>query len=145
MKSASTALASQLSGTAVRLPAELRRDVTYALRRLVKAPGFAVVGVVSLAIGIGLCSLFFAQVNAIMLRPLPGARDPDALVSLQRPVPYPYRYRSAWRREARTARPRVCSVISSRRSTSRPWACYPAPDGSSRRTPKDPARNPLSW
>ena len=68
-----------------RLAADLRRDVVYGLRRIVKAPGFAAVGIISLAIGIGLCSLSFATVSAAMLRPLPGAADPAGLVSLLRP------------------------------------------------------------
>jgi ABC-type antimicrobial peptide transport system permease subunit len=73
-----------------RVPADVGRDVRYALRRLIKSPGFAAVGIISLALGIGLCSLVFAQVNGLILRPLPGAADPDALVGLQTPVSYPY-------------------------------------------------------
>ena len=55
-----------------------------------KRAGFTAVAVLSLAIGIGLCSANFATLNAGMLRPLPGVADPTGLVSLQRPVPYPF-------------------------------------------------------
>ena len=69
---------------------DLRQDVVYGLRRIVKAPGFATVGIISLAIGIGLCSVSFAALSAQLVRPLPGAADPTGLVSLQQPVPYPF-------------------------------------------------------
>ena len=82
-----------LADIAVRLPAEylgeIRQDAVYALRVLARSPGFAAVGVLSLAIGIGMCSVILSGSNA-MLGPLPGARDPAALVTPRRPISYPY-------------------------------------------------------
>ena len=67
----------------------------YALRMLAKSPGFAAVGIVSLAIGIGVCGYFFSTSSAFMFHPLAGARDRATLAGLDTPVPYTYfeRYR----------------------------------------------------
>ncbi len=54
-------------------------DVRYALRRLVKAPAFAVSVIAILAVGIGANTAIFSVVNAVVLRPLPFA-DAERLV-----------------------------------------------------------------
>jgi putative ABC transport system permease protein len=48
----------------------LVRDLGYSVRQLWKAPGFATVSVLSIAIGIGACTALFSIVNGVMLRPL---------------------------------------------------------------------------
>jgi putative ABC transport system permease protein len=57
------------------------KDVRHAFRRMVKAPGFTLVAVVTLALGIGGTSAIFTVVKAVLLDP-PPYRDSDRLVLL---------------------------------------------------------------
>jgi predicted permease len=60
----------------------LRRDLHFALRGLMRSPGFTVVAVLTLGIGIGAVTAIFSVVNASLLRALPF-EDGDELVFLQ--------------------------------------------------------------
>jgi putative ABC transport system permease protein len=61
--------------------ADLLRDFRYAGRSLLRTPGFTVVAVAVLALGIGATSAIFSLVSAVWLKPLPFA-DEERLVSL---------------------------------------------------------------
>lgn len=69
----------------LRLVDQLRADLRDAFRTFRRSPGFTLVAVVTLALGIGPNSAIFAAVDAVVFRPLPY-REPDRLMSLWTPV-----------------------------------------------------------
>lgn len=62
--------------------ADLGQDVRYGARRLLRSPGFSLVAVLTLSLGIGAATALFSAADQLLLRPLP-LREPDRLATLQ--------------------------------------------------------------
>jgi predicted permease len=65
----------------------LLQDVRYALRSLRKAPGFALVALVTIALAVGANTTVFTFMERFVLRPLPGVPDADRLVRFRTGAP----------------------------------------------------------
>ena len=68
------------------------QDLKYGVRQLWHSPGFTAAAAITLALGIGVNTSIFSLLNALLLRPLPGA-NPGGLVAIERagsrPCSYP--------------------------------------------------------
>ena len=58
---------------------ELKQDLTFACRQILRNPGFSAVAILTLALGIGGTTAIFSAVRSVVLRPLPFS-DPERLV-----------------------------------------------------------------
>jgi len=61
----------------------LKQDLRYAIRTFVRTPGFVVLAVVTIAIGVGANTAIFSVVNATLLRPLPFPRGHELVLVSQ--------------------------------------------------------------
>src|SRR5262244_1517253 len=83
-----------IADIAIRVPveylSEMRRDMRYGLRALVKSPGFALVGIVSMGLGMGLTTVVYNSKVLLITRELPMAENANRLVMAEKPVSYYY-------------------------------------------------------
>jgi putative ABC transport system permease protein len=83
-----------IADIAVRVPleylSEMRRDMRYAVRTLIKSPGFALVGIISMALGMGLTTVVYSTNWRLISRELPAAANAKRLVMPDKPVSYYY-------------------------------------------------------
>src|ERR1700679_1014117 len=87
-------MARLLADAAVRLPleylTEMRSDLQYAIRALIKSPGFALVGILSMGLAIGLTTNVYSSNWALLTRPMQGVAHASRLVMAEKPVSYFY-------------------------------------------------------
>src|SRR6266498_1735193 len=70
----------------------LWQDLRYGARTLLKKPGFTLIAVLTLALGIGVNTALFTVFDAFVLKPLP-LKDPDSIVKIYGRMPDGSRYR----------------------------------------------------
>ena len=72
------------------------QDVRYSLRMIAKAPAYAAIAILTLALGIGANTTIFSWINSTLLNPIPGLANPQEVValSLSRPseTSFPFTY-----------------------------------------------------
>src|ERR1700719_2248989 len=59
------------------------RDLRYGWRTLTRNPGFAVVAILTIGIGIGASTTIFSWMRSMLLNPLPGAAQPERIVTIE--------------------------------------------------------------
>jgi predicted permease len=62
----------------------LLQEIRYALRQLWKNPGFSLLAICTLALGIGANSTIYSWISATLLHPIPGVTQTDRMVTIQR-------------------------------------------------------------
>lgn len=67
--------------------ATLRQDIAFGFRVLIKQPGFALVAVLTLALGIAVNTTVFSWIDSVLLHPYPGVGHPESLALIETVTP----------------------------------------------------------
>jgi putative ABC transport system permease protein len=73
----------------------ISHDIRYAIRSLVRAPGYSIVAILCLSLGIAANVTVFTPVNTLLLRPLPFA-EPDRVVNVYTTLERERRFEGSW-------------------------------------------------
>ncbi len=73
----------------------ITHDIRYAVRSLLRAPGYAIVAILCLSLGIAANVTVFTPVNTLLLRPLPFT-DPDRVMSVYTTLDRDRRFEGSW-------------------------------------------------
>ena len=65
----------------------LARDLRFGLRMFLKSPGFTLVAVLALAVGIAASTTVFSWIDTVLVRPIPGVANGHELLSLESLTP----------------------------------------------------------
>jgi predicted permease len=68
----------------INMIADLWQDLCYGARMLMKNPGFTLIAVMTLALGIGANTAVFSFINPLLFKPLPGVTRPERLAQVSR-------------------------------------------------------------
>jgi macrolide transport system ATP-binding/permease protein len=92
-----------IADVAIRVPleylSEMRGDMRYALRALLKSPGFALVGIISMGLSIGLTTNVYSSKWALLFGDLPAAANAKQLVMPEPEKPLSYYYIEQFREQ----------------------------------------------
>jgi macrolide transport system ATP-binding/permease protein len=92
-----------MADVAIRVPleylSEMRGDMRYALRALLKSPGFALVGIISMGLSIGLTTNVYSSKWALLFRDMPAAANAKQLVMTEPEKPVSYYYIEQFREQ----------------------------------------------
>jgi putative ABC transport system permease protein len=73
---------SEIKNPEMAIMESLSKDVRYGIRSLLKHPGFTLIAIVTLALGIGANTAIFSLVRGVLLRPLPFS-EPERLIGIR--------------------------------------------------------------
>jgi putative ABC transport system permease protein len=77
-----------ISNAQARRPTPARmHDIRFALRQLLKSPGFAIVAILTLGLGIGACTAIFTVVNSVLLKPIEYPESENLVVVNETKLP----------------------------------------------------------